>query len=190
MKKGQNASENSENLPKQFVLVIPNIRSAHNVGSLFRTADGAGVSKVYLCGYTPRLLDRFGRLGKPQKEIAKTALGAELVIPNEYFETLSEAVANLKEKGFVIIGLEQSEKAIKLGSILNAVSDDNAFKKLIKNSPAIALVVGEEVSGMTAEDVLLMDHLIELPMRGKKESLNVSVAGGIAMYAIANEIAV
>lgn len=170
----------------ELVLVIPNIRSAHNVGSLFRTADGAGFSKVYLCGHTPPLLDRFGRVGKPQKEIAKTALGAEKAIPSEYTATLAAAIKKLKKEGFVIIGLEQDEKSIKLGS---KKPEDKAkiagFEKLIKTSPRTALVVGEEVSGMTSADKKLMDHLIELPMGGTKESLNVSVAGGIAMYMIA-----
>lgn len=171
---------------KDLALVIPNIRSAHNVGSLFRTADGAGFSKVYLCGYTPTLTDRFGRMGKAQKEIAKTALGAELAIPSEYLPTLAATIKKLKKDGFVIVGLEQDEKAIKFGSNKN---EDKAavmaFQKLIKTSPRIALIVGEEVNGMTSADKKLMNYLIELPMGGTKESLNVSVAGGIAMYLIA-----
>ncbi len=176
----------SNSLRKEFSLVIPNVRSAHNVGSLFRTADGAGFSKVYLCGHTPPLLDRFGRMGKPQKEIAKTALGAEKAIPSEYTATLAAAIKKLKKEGFVIIGLEQDEKSIKLGSKKPEDKEANSrFKKLIKTSSRIVLVVGEEVSGMTAADKRLMDHLIELPMSGMKESLNVSVAGGIAMYLIA-----
>jgi 23S rRNA (guanosine2251-2'-O)-methyltransferase len=165
---------------REPVLVIPNIRSAHNVGSLFRTADGAGFSKVYLCGYTPTLTDKFGRLGRAQKEIAKTALGAERIVPSEYVATLKETIKKLKKEGFVVIGLEQDEKAIKIGEEAGGFF----LKKLIKNSPRIALVVGEEVSGMTAADRRLMDHLVELPMFGKKESLNVSVAGGIGLYLI------
>lgn len=167
-----------------LTLVIPNIRSAHNVGSLFRTADGAGFSKVILCGYTPTPLDRFGRVGRAQKEIAKTSLGAELSMPYEHVETLKEAVKKLKKEGFVLLGLEQDARSIRLGS---SESEDARFRALIKKSPAIALVVGEEVGGMTAADRKLMDHMIELPMNGKKESLNVSVAGGIAMYLISLE---
>ncbi|MEX5624593.1 TrmH family RNA methyltransferase, partial [Pseudomonas syringae] len=79
----------------------------HNVGSLFRTADGAGVTKIYLAGYSPLPLDKFGRISKPQKEIAKTALGAEKTIPYEYFPTLKEIVKKLKKEKFVVIGLEQ-----------------------------------------------------------------------------------
>ncbi len=176
-----------------LALVIPNIRSAHNVGSLFRTADGAGFGKVYLCGYTPTPLDRFGRVGRAQKEIAKTSLGAERDIPYEYLSTLRDVVKKLKKEGFLVIGLEQDERSIKIGT----KAGDSFFKKMLaeahaqestKNSPKIALVVGEEVEGMTSADKKLMDHLIELPMRGKKESLNVSVSGGIAMYLIANAI--
>jgi 23S rRNA (guanosine2251-2'-O)-methyltransferase len=168
-------------MKSRLTLVIPNIRSAHNVGSLFRTADGAGFSKIYLCGYTPTPLDRFGRVGKAQKEIAKTSLGAEKTIAHEYLPTLKETIKKLKKEGFVIIGLEQDEKAIKIGL---SKAENSRFEKLIKISTGIALVVGEEVNGMTAADKKLMDHLIELPMYGEKESLNVSVAGGIAMYLI------
>lgn len=185
MKKASNGDKkDSGKEKKEFVVIIPNIRSAHNVGSLFRTADAAGVTKVYLVGYTPTLLDKFGRLGKPQKEIAKTALGAELEVPSEYIATLKTVVTKLKKDKFVIIGLEQNEKAIKLGS----TSGKTTLEKLIKNSSKVALVVGEEVSGLTSADIKLMDYLIELPMRGKKESLNVSVASGIAMYTIAESL--
>ncbi len=174
MKKGPKSKE----IAQEFILVIPNIRSAHNVGSLFRTADGAGVSKIYLCGYTPIPIDKFGRLGKPQKEIAKTALGAEKSIPYEYLPTLKQTVAKLKKDGVTVIGLEQDEKALKMGSR----RDEDLLKNILKQSHKIALVVGEEVDGMTKADLKLMDHVIELPMKGQKESLNVSVAGGIAMY--------
>lgn len=169
-------------MKKDFVLVIPNIRSAHNVGSLFRTADGAGVNKIYLAGYTPLPLDKFGRLSKPQKEIAKTALGAEKIIPYEYFPTLKEVVAKLKKEKFIIIGLEQDKEAIKLGSNIGNVQ----LSKILKSSDKVALVAGEEVEGMTVVDLKLMDYLIEIPMHGQKESLNVSVAGGIAMFAISD----
>ncbi len=168
-------------MKSQLALVIPNIRSAHNVGSLFRTADGAGFTKIYLCGYTPTPIDRFGR---PQKEIAKTALGAEKTVAYEYLPTLKETIKKLKKDGYIVIGLEQDKKAIKIGS----KEGDSFFENKIKTSSKVALVVGEEVSGMTAKDKGLMDHLIELPMHGEKESLNVSVAGGITMYLISMEI--
>ncbi len=173
-------------MKKDFILVIPNIRSAHNVGSLFRTADGAGVTKIYLAGYSPLPLDKFGRISKPQKEIAKTALGAEKIISYEYFPTLKEIVKKLKKEKFVVIGLEQDEKSIKIGSNISGNKDEEKLKKILHDSEKVALVVGEEVEGMTSADLKLMDYLIEIPMHGQKESLNVSVAGGVAMYQIMN----
>lgn len=189
-------------MKKDFILVIPNIRSAHNVGSLFRTADGAGVNKIYLAGHSPLPIDKFGRLSKPQKEIAKTALGAEKIIPYEYLATLKEVVKKLKKEGFVIIGLEQDERAIKIGSNFSIDSfqkntttykskksqDKEKLKKILRDSKKIALVVGEEVEGMTKSDLKLMDYLIEIPMHGQKESLNVSVAGGVAMFWISSQL--
>lgn len=175
-------------MKKDFILVIPNIRSAHNVGSLFRTADGAGVTKIYLAGYSPLPLDKFGRISKPQKEIAKTALGAEKSIPYEYFPTLKEIVKKLKKEKFVVIGLEQDEKSIKIGSSVSGKKDEEKLKKILSDSEKIALVVGEEVEGMTSADLKLMDYLIEIPMHGQKESLNVSVAGGIAMFWVSGHL--
>ncbi len=164
-----------------LVLIIPNIRSAHNVGSLFRSADGAGFGFVYLVGYTSTLLDKFGRISKPQKEIAKTALGAEKIIPSEYVPELPTVIAKLKQEGYFVVGLEQDENSIKIES---KEQKENLIE-ILKEKNKIALVVGEEVNGMTESDKLLVDMFLELPMRGEKESLNVSVAGGIAMYLIA-----
>lgn len=154
-------------MEKSLAVVIHNIRSAHNVGSIFRTADGAGFARVVLTGYTPAPTDRFGR---SVKEIAKTALGAEKVLPWEQYATLEEAVAKLKGEGYAIVGLEQDGGAVDYREFVPPASGK------------VALVVGSEVEGLLPEDRELCDALIEIPMHGKKESLNVSVAFGIAAY--------
>jgi 23S rRNA (guanosine2251-2'-O)-methyltransferase len=169
---------------KSLMLVLPNIRSAHNVGSLIRTADAMGVQAVYLCGYTPRMTDEFGRISKPQKEIKKTALGAENTVPIESKDTLKQVVRELQQKHMMIVGLEQHPQSISISSaegmkrihhILHKTDSTNLYA-------GIALVVGEEVSGMTPADIALMEYIIEIPMHGHKESMNVSVAGGIALH--------
>ncbi len=173
----------------QLILVLPNIRSAHNVGSMFRTADAVGIDKIYLCGHTPTPIDKFGRISGPQREIAKTALGAEKDISYEYIENFSALAKRLRKENAVLIGLEQHIDALKL----EKKKDIEILKKVIRSTtntsgtslrPAIVLVVGEEVSGMSAAEIKHMDHLIEIPMYGNKESLNVSVATGIALYII------
>lgn len=168
----------------ELILVLPNIRSAHNVGSMFRTADAAGVTKLYLCGHTPSPIDKFGRVSGPQKEIAKTALGAEKDIPYEYVENFSTIAKRLKKEKVVLIGLEQHKDALKLEQKKDIATLRKIVDAATKSGSTIALVVGEEVSGMTASEIKYMDHLIEIPMYGNKESLNVSVATGIALYAI------
>lgn len=150
----------------QAALVLDTIRSAHNVGSIFRTADAIGVSHIYLCGTTPCPRDRFDR---PRKDIAKVALGAEKTIAWTYCATTESALTMLKKEGFVLYALEQSESAID-------------YKKVApKNTEKWALVLGNEVGGITQEVLQLCDTVIEIPMRGEKESLNVSVAAGIAL---------
>ncbi len=173
----------------QLILVLPNIRSAHNVGSMFRTADAVGVDKIYLCGHTPTPVDKFGRISGPQREIAKTALGAEKDIPYEYIENFSVLAKRLRKENAVLIGLEQHIDALKLEkkkdiAILKKIMRSTAGTSGISTGSVIVLVVGEEVSGMTASEIKHMDHLIEIPMYGNKESLNVSVATGIALYTL------
>lgn len=148
-------------------ILLHNIRSAHNVGSLFRTADGAGVTRVYLSGYTPTPIDRFGRT---QKEIAKTALGAERAIPWEYHAEPSKLIKGLKRRGTQIVGLEQDPRAHDYRSY--AVTGDTL------------VLVGNEVRGISKQLRDLCDTLIEIPMHGTKESLNVSVAAGIALFSL------
>lgn len=153
---------------KEIVLVIHNVRSAHNVGSLFRSADGAGVSHIYLSGYTPTPIDRFKR---PQKEIAKTALGAEKTTSWEHRKTAGECIKELKRKDFYICALEQSPQSVP-------------YTKKIDHQK-IVLIVGNEVRGISGKTRSLCDIILEIPMRGRKNSLNVSVAGAIALYTLA-----
>jgi tRNA G18 (ribose-2'-O)-methylase SpoU len=148
-------------------VLMHNIRSAHNVGAIFRTCDGAGVTKVYLSGYTPTPVDRFGR---PQKDIAKTALGAERSIPWEYHAHPGKLLRTLKQSGTRIIGLEQDPRALP-------------YKEVRAEGDAL-LILGNEVRGVSKQLRELCDTLIEIPMHGRKESLNVSVAAGIALYAL------
>lgn len=154
-------------MDRHITLILHNLRSAHNVGALFRSADAFGVSKIYCTGHTPTPVDTFGR---PRADIAKTALGAQETLSWEYAPTLAEVVELLRAQGMTIIGLEQDEYARSLS--------DAAV------SAACALVVGNEVAGLTTAERELCDTLVEIPMRGKKESLNVAVAGSIALYTL------
>lgn len=158
---------------KQVVAIIHNVRSIHNVASIFRTADGAGIIKLYLVGITPTPHDQFGRIAKP---FHKVALGAEESVPWEQVTTVKRAITKLKKDGYYIVAVEQAENAIALGS--------KAFKKIKKEAKNIALVMGEEVDGIAPNILKACDAIVEIPMHGKKESLNVSVAFGIAAYAL------
>ncbi len=136
------------------------------MGSLFRTADAVGITKIYLTGYTPAPLDTFNR---PSKEIAKTALGAEKTIAWEKL-SFANCVKQLKKEEVFIVGIEQDKKSVN-------------YRKLKPTFP-IALVLGNEVLGLDAKARKVCDALAEIPMKGEKESLNVSVAGGIALFQI------
>lgn len=149
----------------QIVIVLHNIRSAHNVGAIFRTADAAGVSKVYLSGYTPTPIDKFKR---PQKEIAKTALGAEQFLPWEYAKTPTAILKKLTREGFQVIGVEQDERA-------------QNYKEFKVTQPTVFLF-GNEVRGLSAALRKTCRELLEIPMRGKKESLNVATTAGIILF--------
>lgn len=146
-------------------LILHNIRSNHNVGSIFRTADGAGVTKLWLTGYTPAPLDQFKRVNN---EIAKTALGAEQSVGWEKRENILELITELKKAGYQILALEQNEKSVDY--------------REVKLSGKTVLIVGNEVGGVEPEILNLCDQIIEIPMRGAKESLNVAVATGIAVF--------
>ncbi len=146
-------------------VLLHNIRSAHNVGAIFRTADAAGVSKIYLTGYTPTPLDRFKR---PQKEIAKTALGAENYVAWEYAQSPDACISHLRAQGFTIVGVEQDARAID-------------YRDFIVQSPVL-FIFGNEVRGMSPELRGKCDHLLQIPMRGQKESLNVATTAGIMLF--------
>lgn len=152
---------------KTICLILHNIRSAHNVGSIFRTADAAGVSLIYLTGYTPAPVDEYER---PRKDIAKAALGAEQTIPWLVEKRIGPVLTKLKADGFFIVAIEQAEDALD-------------YKKA---RPALktAFIVGNEVTGLPKGALDAADAIAEIPMRGKKESLNVSVAAGIALFRI------
>ena len=156
---------------REIILLAHNIRSTHNVGAFLRTSDGFGVSKVIFSGYTPYpALDDDTRLphfaDKITRQIHKTALGAETMVPFERFE--EPPLADLKTQGFTIIGLEQDERSVMLPGY--PVPDK------------IALLLGNEIDGIYPEFRDQCDALVEIPMHGDKESFNVSVAAGIALY--------
>ena len=152
----------------QKILIIDNVRSAHNVGSLFRTSDGAGVERIILVGYTPSPIDRFGR---EQPEIKKTSLGASAMIPFETKETgvaIETRIQELKSEGYVIVSLEQTQHSIPL-------YDFEVPEKVV-------YIVGNEIDGVSKELLEVSDMVVEVPMLGKKESLNVAVATGIVLF--------
>jgi len=148
-------------------VLLHNIRSTHNVGSIFRTADALGVTKIYFSGYTPTPLDRFGR---PRKDVAKVALGAEKDIAWEQILDPHTVIKNLKKEHYTIVALEQHVKSVD-------------YKKVHISTPVL-FIVGNEVCGV--EESLLgdVDVIAEIPMHGNKESLNVSVAFGVALFRI------
>lgn len=158
----------------QLVLVAHNIRSTHNVGAIFRTSEGFGVERIILSGYTPYPTLATGDPRLPHisrkltDQIHKTALGAEAIVPFEYQETPD--LEGLRNEGYRIVGLEQDTRAVIL--------------PYYRPPEKIALLLGEEVKGITGDLRDLCDDLIEIPMVGQKESFNVSVATGIALYAL------
>lgn len=154
-------------MKKHNILILHNIRSAENVGAMFRTADAAGISKIYLTGYTPTPIDRFGR---KRQDIAKAALGAEEFVPWEYKKLVCPVLVKMKRDGFCCIAIEQHAKS----------TDYRKVKARNKN----AFLVGNEVEGISEKELKYCDVIAEIPMKGKKESLNVSVALGVALYGI------
>ncbi len=153
----------------EVFLLIHDIRSAHNVGSMFRTADAAGVAKIFLSGSTPAPIDRFGR---HVKEIAKVALGAEQTLPWERRLDALELITDLKKQKVQIVALEQAENSID-------------YKKLEIKQPTL-LIVGNEVDGLPKEILEACDVVAEIPMKGEKESLNVAVSLGVALFRMLN----
>jgi len=161
-------------MKKKVHILLPDIRSAYNVGSIFRSADCFGIEKVYLSGTTPTPVDRFGRTNSgAQKEISKTALGAEMDIPWEYVADLTPFLKKMKKENFTIISIEQDKKSIEL---------DNFLK--IKRPENILVIFGNEVEGVDKNLLKKSDYIVEIPMHGKKESLNVSVCAGLIMHVL------
>lgn len=157
----------------EIIVIAHNIRSTHNVGAIFRTAEGFGITKIILSGYTPypRIANdsRLPHIAeKLTKQISKTALGAEAIVPFEHSE--EPPVNVLKDAGYRIVALEQAQDSVPMAEY--------------HPPERVALLLGEEVEGITAELLALCDDTIEIPMVGKKESFNVSVATGIALYAL------
>lgn len=159
-----------------IIVVAHNIRSTHNVGAILRTADGFGVQKVFLTGYTPypaqpndeRLPHIYNKI---TAQIHKTALGAETTVPNEYVADIELLLANLKNDGYRLVALEQAPDSVLLP------------KATFGNK--VALLLGEEVHGIEAPLIAMCDTTVEIPMQGTKESFNVSVATGISLYELA-----
>lgn len=148
------------------VLVLDNLRSVENTASIFRTAECLGVKKIILIGTTPAPVDRFGR---NRKDFAKISLGAEKMLEWEHKKEIVPVLKELKDGGYKIVSLEQHSKSHKP-----------------KPQKDFVLIVGNEVDGVSKEALDLSDEIIEIDMRGEKESLNVSVATGIALYALLN----
>lgn len=158
---------------KETVVILDNIRSAHNVGSIFRTADAAGVERIYLCGITPAPTDRFGRRNA---EIKKTSLGAAETVTWEQVgdgtnlatEKMLALIEELKQAGFTIVAVEQCPDSIPLFEL--------------KVPEKVAYIFGAEVEGVQPEVLAVADTKVEIPMKGQKESLNVSVTAGIVLF--------
>jgi tRNA G18 (ribose-2'-O)-methylase SpoU len=158
--------ESKSKQPKiPLTVVLNNIRSLHNVGSIFRTCDGAGVEKIWICGITGF---------PPNNQIAKTALGAEDHVEWEYCADILSVINRLKKKGYKIVVLEQTERSI--------------YHHNYNHKEPVCLVVGNEVEGVQQEVADLGDYSIEIEMAGIKNSLNVAVAFGIVAYHIRNQL--
>jgi len=149
----------------QKIILLENIRSLQNVGAIFRNADGAGFSKMLLTGHTPT---------PPRNDIAKTALGAQNWIDWEYFENTVATLQHLRKEGFLLYAVELTPEAVEYRTLCT-----EKYEK-------ICLIVGNEVSGISKEVLQICDKHVIIPMKGKKNSLNVSVAAGIVMYALAS----
>lgn len=149
-----------------MIVVLDNVRSALNVGSIFRSCDAFGVDEILLCGISAV---------PPSREIHKTALGAELTVPYLYFETTVEAVQWLKDEGFEVIAVEQCENSIKL-------DDYNVGSNHLQ-----AYVLGNEVDGVSADVLAMCDYVVEIEQVGLKKSLNVSVAAGIVLFEVTRQ---
>jgi 23S rRNA (guanosine2251-2'-O)-methyltransferase len=154
---------------KKNILILHNVRSVENVGAMFRTADAIGINKIYLTGYTPAPLDRFGR---KRKDLAKSALGAEEFVLWEQKKSVFTLLKKLKKNKFLILAIEQDKKSVNYKKV--KLGNKNVF------------ILGAEVAGISKNILKKCDIIAEIPMKGKKESLNVSVACGVALFRMLN----
>ncbi len=156
----------------ECILLLHDIRSITNVGALFRTADAVGVNQIILSGITPAPIDRFGR---KRSDFTKSSLGAEESVPWKQVSNIITTITNLKKQGYTVYALEQNLRSVDYKSI-----------KINKNDK-IVLIPGNEIDGVPKNILKKMDAIIEIPMRGIKESLNVSVATGIVLYQLLDQ---
>ena len=157
--------KNSSKSP--MIIILDNIRSAHNVGSIFRTCDAFLISEIILCGITAT---------PPNKEIRKTALGSTESVDWRYFDNIEEVVLDLRKEGFQIISIEQAYKSLKLENFIP------------KNDKKYAIIFGNEIKGIDQKIIDISDDIIEIPQFGTKHSLNVSVSAGIVIWDIFSKI--
>jgi tRNA G18 (ribose-2'-O)-methylase SpoU len=160
-----------KNIP-ECILVLHDIRSITNVGAMFRTADAVGVTNIILSGITPAPIDRFGRT---RSDFTKASLGAEDSIPWKQVMNITTTLAALKKQEYTIYTLEQDPHSVDYKSVK------------IKKSDKIVLIPGNEVSGVSKKIINRADHILEIPMHGIKESLNISVAVGIVLYRLLDQ---
>ena len=151
------------------IAILDNLRSVYNVGSIFRTANAVGIEKIYLCGTTPTPVDK---KGERRKDFAKVALGAEDTVAWEYSESTFECVKKVQSEGFYTLALEQDKHSVDYKKV-DVIGKEN-----------VAFIIGNEVDGITRDVIDTSDTTVEIPMLGTKESLNVTIAFGIAVYRI------
>ncbi len=160
---------------KNVTLLLHNIRSVHNVGSIFRTAECLGISRIVLSGVSPTPLDRFGR---KRKDLAKVALGAEDMVPWEVVTDSDEFVQDFKKKGGMVIVVEQDPRSVDYKKAAEMLEKGKGGKR---GAPTL-VVFGSEVRGAPRTHLDLADIIAEIPQSGLKESLNVAVAAGIVLF--------
>ena len=163
----ENLSQKPPAKLSEVKVILHNIRSLHNVGSVFRSSDAFGVSELILTGYTPT---------PPRPEINKTAIGAEEFVTWRHFDTATEIIESLKADGYSVLGMEQTTNSIPLNEL-----DINNYDK-------ICLVMGNEVTGIDSDILKLMDEFVAIPQFGQKHSLNVSVAAAVMLYALLEKL--
>jgi tRNA G18 (ribose-2'-O)-methylase SpoU len=146
-------------------VILLDVRSGHNVGAIFRTCEGAGVDMLYLAGYTPHPIDRFGR---EVAEIKKTSLGASTLVPWAAADDVEALILKLQSQGVTVVAVEQTPESISLFDFTEP--------------PSVAYIFGNEITGVLSEVVAMCDAVVEIPMNGRKESLNVSTTTGIVLF--------